>query len=88
VVVDRIAELGRVEVAGGQYLNAAAHEGQQRRLIHNAAADHDLLGRERADHVVEAKRQVLGFEQPRTLISDLLRRTTPGSYVAPPLSER
>lgn len=26
---------------------------------------------------MEAKRQVLGFEQPRTLISDLLRRTTP-----------
>src|SRR5205823_14687043 len=43
VVVDRLAELGCVEVAGGQLLHAAANEGQQRGLVHDAAANDDPL---------------------------------------------
>jgi hypothetical protein len=54
-----------------------ADERQQRGLVHDAAADDDSLGRQRADDVEQAERDVLGLQLPDARVPELLGRFAP-----------
>ena len=77
VVVDRVGERWRVDVAGERLEQPGAHQRQQPRRAAHPAAEDDPFGGEDEDDVRQAEREVLRLQLPDLGVGQLLPRPAP-----------